>query len=91
MAITDAISSQTESHFDVVVVLLDGDYLGRGEVISVPKDVEVAIGRRRGVGGGCVVDGEGDDEVEVHMWVYGDVGELDTVELSTNVFSEEIS
>ncbi|GMN24430.1 hypothetical protein TIFTF001_000565 [Ficus carica] len=69
--------------------VFDGGNLRRAEVVGVPEDVEVAIGRRSA--GGVVVYGEGEDEVEVDVRVYRHVGEFNVIELGSYVLPEEVS
>lgn len=67
-------------YLDIVVLGFDGPDLGGAQIIRVPKDVELAIGGVVRVGGG-VVNGKGDDEVELGTGLYGDIGKLDVIVL----------
>lgn len=75
----DGVATEADREAHVRVAALDGGGTRGGQVLAVPEDVEVAIGGGGGVEGG-VVDGEGEDEVELDAGVDGDVGEADAVE-----------
>jgi hypothetical protein len=72
---------------------LEGGHGGRGEVRLVPEHGEAAVRghRRRGGVGGVrgVVDGEGEDEVEVHARVHRHVRERHVLALRADVLAEQ--
>ena len=65
-------------------------YVGKTEVLSVPKCVLFAVGGCRVLRGVGIGDGEGRDEVELNFRVYGHVGELDSLRVSTNVLAKKV-
>lgn len=83
-AVRNGGTSEAHGDLDFGVARLDGGDLGGSEVVGVPVDVELAVGRGRG---GVVVDGKGEDEVELDARVDWDVGEPDAIEQSSDVLS----
>lgn len=77
------------TYLDIRILAFDGRNLGGAKILSVPENVEFAVGggRRRL---GIIVNGERENEMKINIWVDRDIGEFDIVGLSSYVFSKEV-
>lgn len=88
----DGVAAEAEGELGVGVEGFGGEDGGGGEIGGVPEGCEAAVGgevvsgRGRGL---AVVDGEGEDEVEIDRRVDWNVGKLDAHELCADVFLEQ--